>query len=355
METGKISIIVPVYNASEYIDDCISSVRTQTYGNWELILVDNGSEDDSLEICQKAAEEDGRIQVFHESINSGVSAARNFGMEKARGEYLTFVDADDRLKPEALERLLVLITDSRADFAVGGFERWIERKKGTEETSYEDSQRASGKKDIQKVIQPVYQVYDTKTYLKNCLLNGNTHCWGVLYRTKALGDIVFAQELSIGEDVLFLMEAGEKAERIAVTKEEYYQYYMNTAGVMEKPFHPSYMDQILCWERIRERTEAMSPDMISKAESILLVSTLLVVGKLARLSTPERSKYRKEERRCREVVRQYAGKREVLSYLPKGYGWKIRLYRYWPQMYLVLYGRIIDVRKKVRYHIKERR
>jgi len=348
METGKISVIVPVYNASRYIDDCISSVKQQIYGNWELILIDNGSEDDSLALCQKASEGDLRIRVFQERINTGVSIARNLGMEKARGEYFTFLDADDRLKPEALERLLVLLTASGADFAVGGFERWTDRRS-------EGSQRTVDKIAEQKEAQPSYQAYDSKAYLENCLLNGNTHCWGVLYRAKIREKAEFIQGLSIGEDVLFLLEAGLQSDQIAVTKEELYQYYMNAAGAMEKPFTPSYMDQILCWEKVRERVEAVAPRLLTKAESILLVSTLLVVGKLARLPGTEKRKYRMEEGRCREVVRQYAGKKEVLSLLPEGYGWKVRLYRYWPQLYLLLYGGMIDVRKKVRYYIRERR
>ena len=101
---NKISIIVPVYNAKSYLSRCIDSILNQTYQDFELILVDDGSTDCSGEICDKYASNDIRIRVFHKP-NGGVSSARNLGLSKINGNYVIFVDSDDFLMPNHLEIL----------------------------------------------------------------------------------------------------------------------------------------------------------------------------------------------------------------------------------------------------------
>ena len=101
-----ISIVVPIYNGENYIEDCVRSILSQIYQDWELILVDNASEDDSLLKCKEFARKDDRIQVLQQHRNMGVSAARNLGIEKARGEFITFIDIDDWVEQDYLERLV---------------------------------------------------------------------------------------------------------------------------------------------------------------------------------------------------------------------------------------------------------
>ena len=99
-----ISIIVPVYNAALYLKDCIESILSQSYVQFELILVDDGSTDQSGTICDQYMQKDERVRVFHLQ-NGGVSAARNFGMKKALGNYFMFVDSDDEMEPGALHEV----------------------------------------------------------------------------------------------------------------------------------------------------------------------------------------------------------------------------------------------------------
>ena len=94
----KISIIVPVYNAEQWLERCIESIVAQTYADWELLLVDDGSNDRSGDICDRYAASDPRIQAFHKP-NGGVSSARNLGLDHAQGEWITFVDSDDYTYP----------------------------------------------------------------------------------------------------------------------------------------------------------------------------------------------------------------------------------------------------------------
>ena len=107
----KISIIVPVYNVEKYIAECIESVLNQNFEDYELILVDDGSKDNSLSICREYAEKDERIRVFSKE-NGGVSSARNFGFDKAEGEYITFIDSDDYVSPDYCSILLSYMNES---------------------------------------------------------------------------------------------------------------------------------------------------------------------------------------------------------------------------------------------------
>ena len=106
----KVSVIVPVYKAEKYLRKCVDSILTQTFKDFEVILVDDGSPDKSGEICDEYAEKDSRVRVFHKE-NGGVSSARNKGIDEARGEWVTFVDADDWLSFETLESLSIYLKD----------------------------------------------------------------------------------------------------------------------------------------------------------------------------------------------------------------------------------------------------
>ena len=102
---GKISIIVPIYNAEKYLARCIESILRQTYSDLEIILVDDGSVDDSADICDTFAFQDERILVFHQA-NGGVSVARNLGLKKATGDFVMFVDADDCIEPDLFDKFI---------------------------------------------------------------------------------------------------------------------------------------------------------------------------------------------------------------------------------------------------------
>lgn len=116
----KVSIIVPVYRVEEYLDQCVASVCAQTFTDWELILVDDGSPDRCGAMCDEWAAKDGRIRVIHRE-NGGLSAARNSGVSVAEGTFVFYLDSDDYLEPDALERLLQAQQAEDADVVVGGY------------------------------------------------------------------------------------------------------------------------------------------------------------------------------------------------------------------------------------------
>ena len=115
-----ISVIVPVYNTEKYLVECVESLRKQTYSNIEIILVDDGSTDASIEICDEFAEKDSRVKVFHKK-NEGVAVARNFGIQQSNGQYVVIVDSDDVAVDRMIEVLYTQIKENDADIAVGNY------------------------------------------------------------------------------------------------------------------------------------------------------------------------------------------------------------------------------------------
>ncbi len=117
MDTLLISVIVPVYNAGDFIAECIESILAQTVNDFELILIDDGSSDDSAGICDEYRQKDPRVRVIHKK-NEGPSSARNEGLEKARGKYICFIDSDDSVRIDFLEKLYNVLTADKADMVL---------------------------------------------------------------------------------------------------------------------------------------------------------------------------------------------------------------------------------------------
>jgi len=118
MQNPKISIIVPVYNVEKYLKECLNSIIFQAFTNFELLLIDDGSQDRSGKICDEFAAKDKRITVFHKE-NEGANLARKYGVERAKGEYINFVDSDDTIFPNSLELLYNRLTNEKLDIVLG--------------------------------------------------------------------------------------------------------------------------------------------------------------------------------------------------------------------------------------------
>lgn len=318
-----ISIVLPVYNAEEYVRKCITAIQAQTYENWELVIIDNASTDTSLEICKEAAREDSRIQVFHQYKNKGVSGARNLGLERSSGEFITFIDADDWVKPDYLEVLLRTQKKYHADMVVCGYEK-VQNREGVQMDT--EKYEITGK------------VYSKIEYFRDYLLEGNTHCWGALFCTKKIESIRFPHKITIGEDLLYLIHAAQNMDTIAVSKYQGYEYFMNPQGAMLKRFTHEYMDQLVCWQQAREELTKEFPELENKINSIIVVSSLLVVGKIAELSRREQEACNEDLNECLKVVREYGALREVRRLLPAGYPLKVFIFRRAPKLYIKLYG-----------------
>lgn len=203
MTEAKISIVIPVYNASQYISETVESVISQTYANWELILVNDGSLDDSGAICDRFSEKDKRIHVFHQE-NLGVSIARNKGIEHAEGEWIIFIDSDDYVDRNMLEVMLSnsknmdLVVCPLEEFPTGKVKTWKEK-------TYIGL--ANTKDDFECL-------YYAGFYNSPC---------GKMYRYNLIKNL-FPKDVSLGEDLMFNLAYMKNCERIKVIERPMYVY-----------------------------------------------------------------------------------------------------------------------------------
>lgn len=322
MEKGKISVIIPVYNGRPWLEECVESVLVQTFQNFEVLILDDSSTDGTAKLAETLAERDARVRLIRRE-KQGVSSARNQGIDETDGEYVTFVDADDKIDRRMLEVLLNCLEKEKSDIALCDYIKWS--GKNTENSG----------DDREYCVKTV----NKKTYLSDYLLMGNTRCWSVLYRRSAIGKIRFRERLTIGEDMMFLVDMLSNVARVSVTDYKGYFYRINESGAMLRPFTPSYMDEIRSWRFAEHIISWDYPDQKPKVNSILAVSAMLVAGKLAALSKEERSRCRRYVEDCRRTVKEALKVRGAYALLPAGYGIKTALFAAWPDLYLDLYHR----------------
>ena len=331
-----ISIIVPIYNGQDYIDRCVRSIQSQTYSDWELLLMDGASTDRSPELCDEWQKKDKRIHAFHSQKERGVSKGRNMGLKKASGSYIMFVDVDDWLLPDCLQRLYEDIQKPGVQIAGCTFisctdEDW---KKQTSTKTHINVRLIPG-----------------KDFLREGILKKDTRCWSKLYKRELIEGHLFNEAYTIGEDMLFLWEISKEAELISSSDYAGYCYYHNVNGAMLKPFRPSDMDQIRCWQYLLQylqseagRDEKCDTDVIIATATILLISCMLVAGKLAYLSRKERKQYADLIKQCRAVLKDTLQIKGAYAGLDKAYRLKVSLYKMFPGLYLNLYHIISTTR-----------
>lgn len=318
-----ISVIVPVYNGQDYLAKCIESIENQTYENLEVIIINDGSTDDTGRVCVKLKEKYENIHIITME-DEGVSAARNAGLDMAKGAFVTFVDADDRLRPRTLQSLFEGIMETGSDICGCSFQMW------KQEEEWESFLSKRYRVDTA-------QKYTPANYLKDEILRGNSRCWSKLYRRAVIGNLRFQRGLSIGEDMLFLVELLPYVRGIAEITYPGYGYYQNPKGAMNRAFSPKYMDQITCWELARERVVEIEESLKDQVTAILIMAIMLTVGKLAFLSGAERRKSRQYIRVCQDKLKEELAYRGAFEKLSKGYRIKSKMFRYVPKLYLFLY------------------
>lgn len=205
MNKQLISIIVPVYNAEEYIERCINSLVNQTYQNIEIILINDGSTDRSKDICDSYAKKDKRIKVINQK-NCGVSTARNKGMDVAKGEYLCFVDSDDYVSNEFIEKMYKSLSTNRADLSICSISNVSDKGIKPQSSSlYEDN------------------IITKETYYKNINTYGG-FLWNKIFKKELIGNLRLEKDIYYCEDELFVISYVEKCKEIACVNNPLYFY-----------------------------------------------------------------------------------------------------------------------------------
>ena len=248
----KISVIVPVYNAAKHLNKCVDSILAQTYNHFELLLVDDGSKDDSGKICDEYAASDPRVYVFHKA-NGGVSSARNVGLDHATGEWISFCDSDDWVSEEYLQNLVKYIDDEVDlvfSYATIVFQDGSQRRECFSERRI----------PLEKI---------EIAFLEN-EFHGHTSPWSKLYRRRVIEEskLRFCQDVQIGEDAIFLYDFILYSRYIYITNHTDYFYNFEAENSLTKTVN-SFSSEMFCYKKISESLNKLFKSrVISNPEAI---------------------------------------------------------------------------------------
>ena len=229
-----ISIIVPIYNVGKYLPKCIESILNQTFKNFELILVNDGSTDNSGVVCDDYAKKDTRIKIIHKS-NGGVSSARNAGLYVAKGEYIGFVDPDDYIDKNMYEKLYRLCIDNNSDIAICRFNREINGK-------------IQNKESTEEIIELNNMV------AMNELFKGNLYRFSLcnkLFSKKCFNDVLFPEE-RIHEDLSTTYKLFANSKKAVYINYCGYIYVRRENSILTSTYNEKRLQAFIAWDEIIE-------------------------------------------------------------------------------------------------------
>lgn len=310
-----ISVIVPAYNAEKWIQSCCESVFSQTYPNWELILVDDGSKDATFAISREMAAGKGNVTLIH-TENGGVCQARNLGMAAAKGEYITFLDADDGLLPNGLEILYCLIRETNADMAAANV---------NEEELLE--------------AMPEKVCWHGNEALIHALRDhpAGYAVWGKLYRREFLRDVQFAQGRKVHEDSFFVFQCFLKQPTVVVSTQPVLWRTIRPDSASRGAFSDKFFDILYFEEEKARRIEEYYPELEPLAENMRLKANMALLRNFCR--TWDR-RYLQAERACLRAVREKRGFFQPATKADIRWFWILTKHLYYP------YKLVFTVRKR---------
>ena len=277
-----VSIIIPVYNLEKYIAGCIKCVLSQSYKDIELILINDGSTDDSGKICDTFALSDKRVKVIH-NRNLGVSNARNCGLIQAEGDYIFFLDGDDRIDADAIEKLVAMAEDNNADAVI--FEYIIEGD-GICEKHRIDGEKyntlVNGTKGIELTISPK-----------------NRFAWSKLYRREIIEGLYFDEKIYRGEDTWFAVNALKNCDRIYYTDYAPYHYLQSENSAVRSSFNSRKLSVIDVYEYMIDFCKEYYPSLTSTAVNAYVGETIAVIYDMHCASVP-RKQITEQKKRIRK-------------------------------------------------------
>lgn len=222
-----VSVIIPVYNTGEKLERCIESVERSSYENIEILLIDDGSNKMTSDICDLYEKKYKNVIVFHNE-NRGVSYSRNFGIKKSNGSYIMFVDSDDILDKMAIEILYTLCVNNNADFSLGNYRECI---------SYNFKKYSKYSNDNCEIVKN-----DEILKMFLCAKKIGWNIWAKLYKKELIENIEFPFNMQTGEDMYFLYQVCKKAKVLVITDIILYNYIIHKDSVMNSKKVEKYFD-----------------------------------------------------------------------------------------------------------------
>ncbi len=259
-----VSIIVPVYNIEQYLDRCIASLVSQTYRDLEILLVDDGSTDSSCTRCRNWCLQDSRIKVYSQP-NQGVGAARNIGIARSTGDFLMFVDGDDRITPSCIEDMMAAMTPE-TDIVCCGCS--LEKEDPSMGDCFDFGSR-SGKVSPEEYFRDLY----------DCILYTQT-IWAKIFRKRLWENIQF-EKLKNGEDSLAMLQLFQKSPRVYMLPEAHYLYLQRLAGASKIQDRESCICQLYVRNQAFQTALASFPQYRSKAGSLYIATAYCLLKRYA--------------------------------------------------------------------------
>lgn len=250
MLSERVAVIVPVYNVEKYLTRCLDSICKQTYKNLEIVIVDDGSDDKSGKICDSFSEIDKRIKVYHNS-NHGLSAARNFGIDKSKSDFITFVDSDDYLEVDNIQYLMEILKKYGADIAI-----------------------CDTFNDFETQIRPMHQNID----FDECLSSHEAieemfyserfddSAWNKIYKRNLFDDVRFPEDWYQAEEASTTYKLMLHAERLAIGTRCLYHYVQRDGALSRVEYKPTQMLMQRAGKECLEIIEVQAPEIIKAAK-----------------------------------------------------------------------------------------
>ena len=273
-----ISVIVPVYNVEKYIRNCLDSIINQTYKDLEIILVDDGSTDNSGAICDEYAQKDSRIKVIHKQ-NGGQSSARNVGLKNATGEFIGFVDSDDTIELNAYEKLVFAIDG--VDLAICGH------------SVVNDNGTTTNSKGKEKVL-------DYDDLWKEIFGRLNNAVWNKLFCKELLDGIEFNQNFAHGEDLIFNILYLQKAKSGRFIDMPLYNYYKRGGAISTGKFTRRKLLEIDSKEEALRLVKEIYPPMINTAQKYCFRARMNIIRNIYKVK--EQKNYASEIKEYKKYV-----------------------------------------------------
>jgi len=264
----EISVIVPVYKVEKYINECLDSILAQTFLDYELILIDDGSPDNCGKTCDEYAKKDARIVVIHQK-NRGLSASRNIGLEKASGRFVTFIDSDDLVSPLYLECLYEGLTENNSEISCCRYNTFDEHNKMVFEEG-NDSNTVKTGRDL------VIQIYKNNTIIPVAV-------WGKLYKKELFSGFKFPVG-KIAEDNYINPIVIYKTERCTVINNRLYGYRIRKESIMTSAFSIRNYDCIDAFNNCIEYFNAKKDKELVEIVNTIRVTTMYNYSFLAKKS-----------------------------------------------------------------------
>ncbi|KRL87452.1 glycosyltransferase family 2 protein [Ligilactobacillus apodemi] len=284
-----LTVIIPIYNVQDYLPECLESIAKQTFRNYTVILIDDGSTDTSGEICDQWVEKDSRFKVIHKQ-NGGVSSARNEGIRHAKAKYTLFIDPDDYISQEMFEQMITVAEKEQADMVICQY--------------FEIMPNGEIRKHFDGINET--EVLNQMEYMDLLLADQaiTDHFWRRLFKTEKIRDLEFTSGMNF-EDTHAIVRFSQDCAKIVLLNEGYYYYRYNPNGIVREIVITNFDDHYRAMYEKYTSIGQLFPTLKEKSDSYLVTKTVDIYGDLIRENmSGEQSDALKKE--LKSVILQYS-------------------------------------------------